>query len=116
MAQREFWRQMDDWKRTYGRKTVTTMYNVDDQRRLFQMVYDYVVDGLSLRWISYVEPEEFFVLSRFDSLSLDIAYRWSQQLRGIMIYNAATGTTSVRPYQLDIRETRPHIKFSPPPP
>lgn len=117
MEKRHFLRQIDDWKRTYGHKTTTQLYNLKDRDSLLQLTYDYAVDELSLRWINYVEPiGELFVWSRFDSLGPDLIYRWAQWLRGVIIYDAAAGTTTVRPYQLDIREARTHIKFSPPPP
>lgn len=106
-------RQIDQWCHTYGDKTTTQLYNIEDKNFLMHLTFDYATDRLSVRWIDCVEPIGVVsIWGRYSSPAPHIIYRWApQQLRGFMVYNAATGITTVRPYQADVRELSAHKLF-----
>lgn len=102
-----------DRMRIYGHKTVTELFPVQknsDINATMHIIYDHAEDRLSLRWIDCVEPVTVSEYSRrFGSVAPNIVYRWATKLKGIMVYNAATGATTVRPYELDAREVSADI-------
>lgn len=68
-------------------------------------MYDHTVDRLNVRWIKCTVPiNKFAFLGSCGSVTPHIIYRWVHQLKGIGVYNAATGAATVHPYQLDTRE------------
>ncbi|KAL1976133.1 hypothetical protein VTN31DRAFT_2415 [Thermomyces dupontii] len=94
----------NDWYRTYGNKTVTQIFFRSNSHTTAHLTYDHAVDRLSLRWIDCAEPINDLITGPWGSLAPHIIYRWVPQLRGIAIYNAATGTTTVHPQSLDQEE------------
>ncbi|KAL1990841.1 hypothetical protein VTN49DRAFT_5844 [Thermomyces lanuginosus] len=106
-----------DKMRTYGHKTVTQLSHAKRDTYVYDMMhltYDYSVDKLSFRWIEGVEPmtPSDITDEGFGSLAPNIIYRWTQQFKGITVYNAATGTTTKRRYQLDMREVSARMLLS----
>ena len=98
-------RTWNDWYHTYGKESITQFLLESDPHTTMNLRYDHSADRLSLRWLVSSEPiPEHSSWDRFTSVAPHIVYRCVQQLKGIAIYNAATGTTTVHPYQLDIRE------------
>lgn len=98
-------RAMNDWYRTYDRKTVTELHHINDPSATLQVMYDYKVDRLSARWIKCSVPiNKFAFLGSCGSVTPHIIYRWVHQLRGIGVYNAATGKATVHPYQFHTGE------------
>lgn len=90
---------------TFGDKTTTQAFPEEIPHSTAHFSYDYAVDQLSLRWIDCIEPaNDFIFVALCGFLTPYIAYRWAQQLRSIAIYNAATGSTTLHAYQLDIHE------------
>lgn len=65
----------------------------------------YTLDRFSLRLINCVEPitamQTFYAIR---SLAPNIIYYWATDLKGVMVQNATTCTTTGRPYQLGTRE------------
>lgn len=95
----------DELVRTYGHKSVTQFYSEKDPNLTLHIIYDHSVGNLSLRWIDCVRPiNQLTIWGRGGYFGPHIAFRWAHQLRGVAIYNAVTGTTTVHPYQLDSRE------------
>lgn len=94
---------------TYGQKTVTLLSIQEDYRVLatLHLIYDHTVDRLSIRWINsskcgYVDERIFY--RSFGNLAPHISYHWDDHPYGARGQNAITGTTTVRPYKLNIRE------------
>ena len=105
VSRKDLRQTFNDWYHTYGKKSVTQFFLGSDLRTTVNLRYDHSADQLSLRWLlSSVPIADTTSWGRYTSVAPHIVYRWVQQLRGIAIYNATTGTTTVRPYQLDIRE------------
>lgn len=103
--------------RNFGDKSVTQLFPRGDNNATLHLMYDYPSDNLSARWIESAEP-----INRKVSVGLcailtpEIVYRWGNQLRRIAVYNANSGTTTLHPYRLDIREETGLNLLSPPRP
>lgn len=110
----------NNWCCTRGYKTSAELfYSTKDPYVALYLMYDYAVDRLSLSWIDCTKPiNDFVPMDRCNSLTPHIIYRWSVQLRGVVVYNVTSGTATVHPYQLHAREviTRNMLGAGLPPP
>lgn len=106
--------------RTFGHKTVTQLFSrTDDKLTMMDLMYDYAIDKLSLRWNDEALPIETTDSTEFCELIIPhmitpyITYQWIHHLNRFDICNAADGTITLHPYQLDIREVRTCDKVIP---
>lgn len=98
---------------TYGYKTMTQLHNENgDTKSFIHLTYDHAADRLSTRWIDSVERIAITGWGRTNYPVPYLIYRWAEQPKGILVCNALTGTMTVRPYQLDIREVSARDQFS----
>ncbi|KAL1976917.1 hypothetical protein VTN31DRAFT_3199 [Thermomyces dupontii] len=95
---------------TFGHKTVSRLSSGEcPEFAMMDLMNDYTTDKLDLRWIDRPMPlktEYFDDLSR--TLTPYISYHWNCRRNRLDICNAATGTTTMHPYQLDRREVYTH--------
>lgn len=96
--------------RPFGRKTVTRLASMNEDVTMVLM-YDHAIDELSLRWIDHLLPPKTTELSRLcEMLTPHIFYQWNSDLNRVHVSNTATGTSSMRSYQADVREVTPSEK------
>lgn len=96
-------KSVDGWRRSYGRKTVSQL--IKDGYTTMHIMYDYAIDRLSLRWIDCDEPINFLIhADECGFLGPRIIYRWTHEHMGVAVLNTATGTATVHPNQLDMRQ------------
>lgn len=95
-------------RRTFGRRTRTELYLNGGYTTIiprFHLTYDPTIVWLSVQLIGSTTPITNFVRSPCIGCPLTpyIDYRWiSTNPHRIAVCNAATGKTTIRPYQLDI--------------
>lgn len=93
--------------RTCCHKTVTQLISRTEDHASMHLTYDSSIDQLSAQWIERAEPMNRKISMDVDSrafLTSDIAYGWGRHPRQLAVYNAAEGTTTLRPFQLDSRQ------------
>ena len=70
-------------------------------------MYDHSIDKLSLRWIDHALPlRTTYFRDLCEHLTPYIVHQWNCYLNRIDVRNVAYGTTTMHPYQLDLRENR----------
>lgn len=80
------------------------------------LIYDHAIQRLSLRWFDSTEP----ITDRAGQpgggpcLAPLLKYGWMSEHKGIAVWNAATGTTTLHGYQLDFREVSAHKRLAAP--
>ena len=110
-------------RRTFGHKTLTRLFSRTDHKfTMMDLVYDHAIDKLVLRWSDKALPIKTTEAANLCGLVIPyiitpyMTYQWIYTLNRLDICNAAKGTTTLRPYQLDIREVRTRDVFRNPQP
>lgn len=100
---------------TYNHKTVKREVPFSDSHVSMDLVYDYAIDSLSVRWNDCDQPIlEHSCRHYWEFLTPDIVYHWNCLQRRIDIFNADDRTTISQPYQVDIRENMVRTRFDTP--
>lgn len=97
---------------TYGNITVKRMITTRGANFTMDLMYDYAIDKLSVRWNDCAQPIMDYSDSPFYAmLTPHIAYFWDNCCRRLEIFNADNQTTTTHPHQLDVRELNVHRWF-----
>ena len=100
---------------THDHVTVRRLVTDRDGNNTVDLMYDYAVDKLSVRWNDCIQPSIDYSASLFYSLlTPHMAYNWNWRQRRLELFNAKDQTTSMHSYILHHREDRVRWWFEDP--
>ncbi|KAL1996816.1 hypothetical protein VTN49DRAFT_7681 [Thermomyces lanuginosus] len=91
---------------SYGHKTMRRLVTKSDRKHItMDLMYDYTIDKLSVRWNDCTQPiYDYLYSATYALLTPHIAYHWDREFRWLEIFNADSQVTAMRPYEWDVRE------------